>query len=233
MSRRPSPEADVDAALAVAANLGLGDVQPVVLKVAHHTSVHLKPWPIVARVDSSFELERMLPFMRRELDVARHLAGKGAPSVRPARDPSPGPYAQARAAVTLWELVEHRRADGRRDDVAAGRALAELHRGLSDYPGVLPQYTEGMETCSRMLDGPETLRALTEDDRRFLAETLAGLRSGLAVDRSSLMPLHGDAHPGNVMVTPAGAIWADLETACLGPLEWELTSLPPAAHAAF
>ncbi|HLK23676.1 MAG TPA: phosphotransferase, partial [Caulobacteraceae bacterium] len=46
-------------------------------------------------------------------------------------------------------------------------------------------------------------------------------------------PLHGDAHPGNVMVTPAGAIWADLETACLGPLEWELTSLPPAAHAAF
>jgi hypothetical protein len=47
------------------------------------------------------------------------------------------------------------------------------------------------------------------------------------------MPLHADAHLGNVMMASSGAIWADFESACRGPLEWELTSLPRAARRAF
>ena len=39
-------------------------------------------------------------------------------------------------------------------------------------------------------------------------------------------PLHGDAHAGNARITGSGAIWMDLEAACLGPLEWDIATLP-------
>jgi len=233
LNSRPSPEEDVGAAVAVARELGLGRVQPVVLKLAHHTSVHLAPWPIVARVDSSFSLERMAPLMRRELEVAAHLAARGGPAVRPSVDPPPGPHVHGRAAVTLWALVEHRPARGRRDEIAAGRALADLHRCLADFPGELRPFTEGIDACGSMLADPAALAALPDRDRAFLAERLAGRRAGLVVGPDRMVPLHGDAHLGNVMMTAEGAVWADLETACVGPLEWELTSLPRAGHAAF
>jgi hypothetical protein len=230
---RPSPAEDVAAALAVAQRLGLSGAQPVVLKLAHHTSVRLSPWPIVARVDSSFGLEGMLAAMQRELDIAEHLARTNAPCVRPTTDPPPGPHAHGRCAVTLWALVEHRPARGKADTVAAGVALRALHAAIGDYPGELRLFTDGMDTCAKLLDDPTALAALDGRSRAFLRERHADLRAGLAVDRGQFMPLHGDAHLGNVMMTPAGAIWADLETACQGPLEWELTSLPPAGRVAF
>jgi hypothetical protein len=224
----------VAAAVACARDLGLGRVEPEVLKLAHHTSVRLAPWPIVARVDSSFTVERMVPSMRRELAVAEHLAAKAAPAVRPTTDLRPGPYVHGRAAVTLWTLVRHRTADGRADEVAAGVALHALHEALADYPGGdLPLFTDGMDTCGRMLADTAALPALKALDREFLSARLAELRDGLVVDRSPIIALHGDAHLGNVMITPGGAIWADLETACRGPLEWELTSLPLDGHGPF
>jgi len=205
----------------------------VVLKVAHHTSVRLRPWPIVARVDSSFAVERMVPFMQRELAIAQHLAARGAPAVRPTADPAPGPHLHGAAAVTLWTFVDHRSAAGPKDERAAGAALAMLHAALADYGGPLPPFTDGMDICARLLADPAALGALAARDRDFLAARLAGLRAGLAIDLGRRIALHGDAHLGNVMMTPDGAVWADLETACLGPLEWELTSLPRAGHAAF
>ena len=40
------------------------------------------------------------------------------------------------------------------------------------------------------------------------------------------VPLHGDAHLGNVLMTDGGAVWADLEATCIGPVEWDVASLP-------
>jgi aminoglycoside phosphotransferase (APT) family kinase protein len=37
--------------------------------------------------------------------------------------------------------------------------------------------------------------------------------------------LHGDAHPGNLLATPAGWRWADLEDTCSGPVQWDLVAL--------
>jgi aminoglycoside phosphotransferase (APT) family kinase protein len=45
--------------------------------------------------------------------------------------------------------------------------------------------------------------------------------------------LHGDTHVGNVMFADGGPVWGDLETACVGPLEWDLVQLPKAARAVF
>ncbi len=230
MSDRPSPAEDVAAAVACARDLGLGPVEPEVLKLAHHTSVRLAPWPIVARIDSSAPLELILPFMRREIDVAQHLARADAPAVRPSVDPPPGPHVQGRAAITLWTYVEHRPAGGKADIAAAGSALRELHAALSTYPGDLPLFTAGLDICAGMLADPHAIPALGDRSRRFLVDRMRALRAGLSVDPAQFMPLHGDAHAGNILVTPAGPIWGDLETVRLGPLEWELTSLPSAGH---
>jgi aminoglycoside phosphotransferase (APT) family kinase protein len=50
-----------------------------------------------------------------------------------------------------------------------------------------------------------------------------------------MRPLHGEAHLGNVLVTPAGPRWTDFEGSCLGPVEWDLAglgedALDPSAH---
>jgi hypothetical protein len=175
----------------------------------------------------------MTPGVRRELQVAQHLAAKGAPAVAPTVGPPPGPHVVGEATVTLWRFVEHRAAKGRADALAAGHALHALHTALADYPGELPLFTEDFDQCAGLLADGQALRALAGAERAFLVGSLAELRAGLSVGRRQLRPLHGDAHLGNAMMTRAGAIWADLESACLGPLEWELTSLPSAARAAF
>jgi hypothetical protein len=233
LNERPSWGADVAVASALAADLGLTNVEPVVLNVSGHTVVRLAPWPVVARVLSAFDLEKMMPGVRRELQVALHLAAKGAPVVTPTVDPPPGPHVVGGATVTFWRLVEHRAATDAADALAAGRALAALHAGLADFEGELPLWTEDFDKCGAMLRDDLALPALAEADRAFLTRTLDALRTQLSIDRSQLMPLHGDAHLGNVMMSASGAIWADLESVCLGPLEWELTSLPRAARAAF
>lgn len=38
-------------------------------------------------------------------------------------------------------------------------------------------------------------------------------------------PLHGDAHTGNVLMTPDGPRWTDFEDVCVGPVEWDLASM--------
>jgi Ser/Thr protein kinase RdoA (MazF antagonist) len=175
----------------------------------------------------------MMPGVRRELQVAQHLAAKGAPAVAPTVDPPPGPHVFGDATVTLWRFVEQRAAEGPADARAAGRALRTLHTALSDFSGELPLFTEDLDHCASFLADSQALRALADADRAFLVGSLTELRAGLALSGLRLKPLHGDAHLGNVMMTTAGAVWADLESACLGPLEWELTSLPSAARAAF
>ena len=221
------------AAAAVAREVGLKNVEPVVLHLSGRTTLRLAPFPIVARVLSAFSLEGMTPAVRRELRVAEHLAARAAPTVRPTTDPSPGPYVIGEATVTLWTLVEHRKAKDRADALAAGQALAAVHTALSDFPGRLPSFTQDFDSCTALLADANELRTLADDDRTFVASRLDALRRSLTLDRSRFIPLHGDAHLGNVLMTKGGAVWADLESVCRGPLEWDLTSLPHAARAAF
>jgi Ser/Thr protein kinase RdoA (MazF antagonist) len=38
-------------------------------------------------------------------------------------------------------------------------------------------------------------------------------------------PIHGDAHLRNVLWSPAGPLWGDLENVCRGPVEYDLACL--------
>jgi Ser/Thr protein kinase RdoA (MazF antagonist) len=58
---------------------------------------------------------------------------------------------------------------------------------------------------------------LLEGWRERLTAELASVRSQLGEG-----PLHGDAHPGNVLRTPSGLVLVDFEHAAWGIREWDL-----------
>src|SRR5262249_20803452 len=58
------------------------------------------------------------------------------------------------------------------------------------------------------------------------------LRRRLATTAMMSAAIHGDPHLGNVLMSSSGPRWTDWESACIGPLEWDLTCLPEAALSA-
>ncbi len=228
---RLSPDHDIAAAKALATRLGLGVVEPQALKLAHHTTVKLAPLPIVARILSGEPAAG--PRMASEVALARRLADAGAPVVSPTRDPPPGPHREGDSVVTLWDFVDHRRADETKDALAAAEALKAVHAAMAALEDALPPFTDGLAACADRLADRAAMAALAEPDRGFLDDRLQALRDELGTPDAGRRPLHGDTHLGNVLMTPRGALWCDLETACRGPLEWDLVQLPAAARRVF
>jgi Ser/Thr protein kinase RdoA (MazF antagonist) len=151
-----------------------------------------------------------MPWLEREVSVAQHLAASDVPIVAPWHDP--GPHTAEGLEVSLWHWVDH---DDRHVSSAEfGAMLGPLHEALASYPGNLPP-----------LVGPLTdiATALTASSEPTLHRAAAELVP-LALSWSR-RPLHGDAHTGNVLVTPSGPRWTDFEDVCLGPVEWDLASM--------
>jgi hypothetical protein len=198
----------VDAAVAVAGAYGVRCEEPVVLSKAWHVLVHLSPEPVVARVTSG--APGVDPGdVERELAVAVHLGGAGAPVVQPSDLLPPGPHRYGGHTLVFWRYLER---EGELDAVAAGRGLRTIHDALADYDGELPRGGRADEV-REMLEP-----FAPSDDVELLCELAAReLPEGQA--------LHGDAHLSNCIQTAAGPIWHDLETACRGPREYDLAAL--------
>jgi phosphotransferase family enzyme len=204
-------EQAVGAAVAVAAKYGV-DATPEVLKDGSNVLVRLGP--VVARVATETARARagIREWIERDMRVARHVAGRGVRAARPAVDPPAGPHEQDGFTLAFWDFVPHS-PDAPVDPVAFAVELAALHEAMTgltlsdcrgpagDLAAILPG-----------LDVPGRLRA----------EALA-LASAMA--QFPARPLHGDSHPGNVLVTPSGLVWNDFEDAWQGPLGWDLACL--------
>jgi hypothetical protein len=229
MPRQPI-EQELAAVRALAARLGLGEVEPAVLKLAKHTTLRLGP--LVARVQSSVEPGLAMATMAREVAVARHLLQLDAPAVRPAVDPAPGPYETDGCIVSLWAFVDHRPAD-ETDAAKAGVALRSVHAALAGDAEPLPPYSDVVADCARLAADEGAMAAAHPDDRALLAGLVRAGLERLPADLDRWIGLHGDTHLGNVLMTAGGPIWSDLEAVCRGPLEWDLTSKPPAFLEAF
>jgi hypothetical protein len=218
---------------AVAARLRVGPIEPVVVALAKHTTVRLAPLPLVARVQSAVSPSQAGGSLASELSIARYLAFRQAPTVRPATGIDPGPHLEGRCAMTLWEFVPHRAAETEADMQLAARALRRFHRAFESYGGALPLFTAAIDACEDTLAVPSRTPALEAGSRTFLSRLHIRLRGELSSHTYEHTPLHGDAHLGNVMLTDAGAVWADLEATCRGPREWDIVSLPEATWSEF
>ena len=201
-------ESAVNAAVAVAAEHGLQSDDPVVLRDAWHVLVHLRPFPLVARVSSGRPYPEGPPEdgVLIELAVASHAARAGAPVVPPSDLLEPGPYRHDGHVVAFWQYVEARREV---EPVAAGEGLRAIHEALADYEGELPSlHTEDL---GGILDALEP-----SADVEYLREL------GLRQPAGPTQAIHGDAHLANCL---PGPLWHDFETACRGPREFDLAAL--------
>ena len=204
---------------------------PRILQDWNDTIVHLAPAPVVARVRTSWLDDEPEQTFARELAVVAHAAARSAPVVQSTVHPPAGPHRRDDLVLTFWEFVEE--LSGEVTPQEAGRALRALHDAISDYPQPLPPLWARLDRAQHVADDATALPALAGDDRRFLSETLRELRSRFEAFALDERPLHGGPHLANLLRTPAGPRWIDLDTVCRGPLEWDVAHLPERAAAEF
>jgi hypothetical protein len=205
-------EQAIQAAVSFAEANGVRSTEPEVLKNGSNVLVHLRPAPVVARVAGTTGLVRkpVADWFAREIALVDHLLGHGFPVVAPSSDLPRGPVEHDGQTMTFWQFVAH--------DAAASIKPAEFAESLADLHGALADYAGPLPVSGPLDDVLLGLPLLGEH-----AETLRAEHTRL----SALLPaggqaLHGDAHPGNVLVTADGLVWNDFEDTWRGPLEWDL-----------
>lgn len=226
--------AGLAAAVAVARAQGLPAGDPEVLSSRGNVLVHLRPAPVVARVATLTAWTRAEPFdwLAREVAVAGFAAANGGPAVPPTPLADPGPHWSNGLAVSLWSFVPP--SPRRPAPAEFGVALARLHVATAAFPGELPvlaplraQISDALAALERdrVLE-PALLATLRGRHAEILAE-LDGLsgQEGPQFPGTAQLVLHGDAHPGNLLWTPDGWLWADLEETCRGPRAFDLAVL--------
>ena len=199
------------ALLAVARGQGLPTEDVRVVRDLTNLLVHLAPASVVGRVQLTLSGLRDEAAAATEVRAASFLARRGAPVVPPADVVDPGPHSRDGFLVTFWRWVDHDPA--RADAAAAGRALRDLHDAFGEFDGSLP-------TCDRLGEVRRVLASFPpsaeSDELASFAERLPPLDGP---------PIHGDAHLRNVLWSPAGPLWGDLENVCRGPVEYDLACL--------
>jgi molybdopterin-guanine dinucleotide biosynthesis protein A len=221
----------LNAAVSVARTQRLDAFEARVIQDWNDTVVHLAPAPVVARVRTSWAAaaEDGGQTYAREIAVATHAAARGGPVVPPAS--TPGPFRSDGLVVALWQYAEQLPEELTDQDVA--HALRALHSALDGFEGELPQLEGRLDRAAAVISDPEAVPRLDPQDRVFLEATFRGLRSEAAARSRDVLALHGGAHRGNLLVTPEGPRWIDLDTVCRGPLEWDLAHIGEAAATGF
>ena len=230
---RATTAEELTAVAGVAAELGIGPIKPVVLSLAKHSIIRLAPLPLVARLRSAGGIAQARTDLARELGVASYLAARNAPVIRPARSIDPGPHVSGRCAMTIWEFTPHRAAASDADAWLAARALQRFHAAFAPFDNALPLFTEPIDACGDLISTRDRIPALEEENRQFLSMLYARLREAMTGYSYRSMPIHGDAHLANALLTETGAVWGDFEAVCLGPVEWDIASLPENTWPAF
>jgi hypothetical protein len=201
------PGAAVDAAKAVARQLGIDAGEAYPMRTSFSIYVHLAPSPVAARVAVLSPLLRQdnHRWLARELAVVGALDDLGVPVVPPVDRQV---HHAAGLDLSLWEYVAH---DATALPPAAdvGRLLGELHAAMRELP---------LDLADQRLPALDDLIM----SGRSVAEVAA---IEAALPARPVQVLHGDANPGNMMQTPRGWVWHDFEETCVGPIEWDLAVL--------
>lgn len=207
------------AATELVRSLGLAVDEVADLHDSNRLTVRLLPCDLVARIGP---LE--LGGSQVEVDRALCLVEAGAP-VGPL-DPRTPPQVHVGDGVeiTLWTYCPPASRPELPPAEYAG-ALVRLHTAMRRaHLDALP-LTGRVGSALELVEDPERTPLLTDPDRAFLRDTLRELGEAVC-RRGTQQPLHGEPHPGNVLDTPGGPVFIDLETCCTGPVEFDLAHAP-------
>jgi aminoglycoside phosphotransferase (APT) family kinase protein len=234
----------VRAAVEAARLLGVTVESGVVLHDVFSVVVHLRPAPLVARIQvvtpPSLTPEAQLLRQQRELDVVAWLDEQDVPVIAPSALVPRAPVRHNGFSMTFWELadVAEDHAPYAGVDVAY---TADLLAALAKYPHPLPflaPFNTGLPgmlatlTASALLTDTDIARARAEYDtlRPALCDSAAFSRAFPGV---GVQPLHGDGPSHNVIRTKAGIRFSDFEDVTCGPVEWDLAMMGPETNAAY
>ena len=209
-----------EAAVKVAASLGVRCTDPVILADGANVVVHLSPAPVVAKVAASTTAVRhdVAAWLQRELDVTGFLAERGAPVVVPSPEVPATVHHGDGQVMSFWRYVDSS-GDAPPDEVTTGSMLRDLHAALRGYPGQAPVLAP-LRDIPAFLARPHTI--LTPAQAAAVAAAYARLTAELGPYPAQ--PLHGDASAGNLMAAGTGWIWHDFEDTCSGPVAWDLAA---------
>jgi hypothetical protein len=195
----------------------------VILADWNNTIVRLGASAIVAKVGTSHFRDAGLESLAREVAVSTYLARCGAPVLPPTAEVPAGPHHWHGLTVTLWQYVEPVRGAKLRP-AAAAAGLEVVHDAMAGFGGRLPVFTVELVDAARLLQ-PDRSPELGAVDRGFLLSVVGELRVALAGLASQYRPVHGSPHDANWLLAAGGPLLLDFETACLGPIEWDLSAL--------
>jgi aminoglycoside phosphotransferase (APT) family kinase protein len=111
--------------------------------------------------------------------------------------------------------------------------LRHVHDALSSYAGALPGFLAAIDHTRLTLFDDGSMAALPPQDRALLRERFDRWTEAARDWPTRSRPLHGEPHTGNVVATGDGLRLVDFEAASLGPLEWDLASLPAGVSDAY
>jgi len=211
------------AARSTASVLGLKADDAIVLNDSNRLVLRLLPCDIVARV-AHIAHQTGAAF---EVELARRLAVSASPVATLDSRVKPQIYLRDGFVVTLWAYYE-----GVPPQAIApaeyAHALARLHAGMRRIDMATPHFTDRVAEAQRLVNSRDHTPELPDADRELLSTTLRSLRRAVVERGGAEQLLHGEPHPGNLLRTKHGLLFADLETACRGPVEFDIAHAPEA-----
>jgi hypothetical protein len=211
----------VDAAASTASALDLKVDDALVLHDSNRLAVHLRPCDVLARI-AHLEDRGVAQF---EVEVARRLAETECPVASLDPRVEPRVYVRDGFVTTLWTYYAPVSPNGAAPAEYA-RALERLHAGMRHVGLATPHFTDRVAEAQRLVgDGAQT-PDLRDADRELLSTTLRRSMQAIGRRNPAEQLLHGEPHPGNVLGTKNGLLFADLQTCCRGPVEFDLAHAP-------
>lgn len=225
------------AACEVASAHGLTVQSAEVVSFASNVVLRLQPVNVVARVTGGAALIRAHDEgPEREVAVCGFLADAGAPVAAPSKFLDPGPHEIDGLRVTFWEGLTA--LESPVPEMAALDSLRRCHAVLSSCPTVLP-YMRGYQETRHVFHDLLQNNRLDAIDPAAALRRLAVIDDALAAKGGESsprnVPLHGDAHLGNVLVTEQTSgqtcLWLDWDDVCVGPIEWDYACMAASPRA--
>jgi aminoglycoside phosphotransferase (APT) family kinase protein len=194
---------------------GLDPAGATLIKCTANAVFQLAGAPVVVRIGASTALRHRV---EKVVHVATWLAEHDVPAVR-LLPGVPQPIQYDGYVATVWEAVP---AGGKRP---RGRDLGKLLRRIHDLPqpaSWLPAWRPLADVQARIGEAD-----LDDADLAFLQDRYDDVADQLSRLEFPSAPslVHGDAHLGNLIPSPAGAVLCDFDSSSFGPPEWDLTPL--------
>jgi aminoglycoside phosphotransferase (APT) family kinase protein len=212
----------VAAAISAASALGLAVESAVILHASNRLALRLLPADIVARVALAAHGAAQL-----EVELAARLAALESPAAAP--DPRVPPRVHERDgfAITLWTYYEPK-PSRELSPAAYADALSRLHQGMRHVDLPTPHFLERVQEAEQIVANLGQTPELSETDRELLTSAFTSVTRAISERGAAEQLLHGEPHRGNILNTKAGPLFIDLETACRGPVEFDLAHVPEA-----